>query len=111
MFQQRIEYIEALRVMMRSRLIAVGGFFLAALLSSPTWGSIPPQPGTVNYIEGQAAIGAQAITEKSVGSAKLAAGQSLSTENGRVEILLNYQAAQASGIGFATAFRMMVHEL
>jgi hypothetical protein len=30
---------------------------------------------------------------------------------GRVEILLNHQAAQASGIGFATAFRMMVHEL
>jgi hypothetical protein len=30
---------------------------------------------------------------------------------GRVEILLNHQAALASGIGFATAFRMMVHEL
>ena len=67
---------------------AVGGFFLAALLSSPAWGSLPPQPGTVNYIEGQAAIGAQALTEKSMGSAALAAGQSLSTENGRAEILL-----------------------
>jgi len=67
---------------------AVGGFFLAALLSSPVWGSVPPQPGTVNYIEGQAVIGAQALTDKSVGSAKLAAGQSLSTENGRAEILL-----------------------
>jgi hypothetical protein len=30
---------------------------------------------------------------------------------GRVEILLNHQLAQASGINFATAFRMMVHEL
>jgi hypothetical protein len=30
---------------------------------------------------------------------------------GRVEIMLNYQSARASGIGFATAFRMMVHEL
>ena len=67
---------------------AVGGFFLAALLSSPAWGSLPPQPGTVNYIEGQAAIGAQSLTEKSLGSATLAAGQSLSTENGRAEILL-----------------------
>jgi hypothetical protein len=66
---------------------AVGGFFLAALLSSPAWGSLPPQPGTVNYIEGQAAIGAQALTEKSTGST-LAAGQSLSTQNGRAEILL-----------------------
>jgi hypothetical protein len=74
--------------MKRSRLQAVGGFFLAALLSSPAWGSIPPQPGTVNYIEGQAAIGAQALTDKSVGNLRLAAGQSLSTENGRVEILL-----------------------
>jgi hypothetical protein len=67
---------------------AVGGFFLAALLSSPAWGSVPPQPGTVNYIEGQAAIGAQALTDKSIGSAALAAGKSLATENGRVEILL-----------------------
>src|SRR5580704_5593562 len=67
---------------------AVGGFFLAALLSSPAWGSVAPQPGTVNYVEGQAAIGAQALTDKSIGSAKLAAGQSLSTDNGRAEILL-----------------------
>jgi hypothetical protein len=74
--------------MKRSRLKPVTGIFLAALLSSPVWGSIPPQPGTINYIEGQAAIGAQALTEKSVGSAKLEAGQSLSTENGRAEILL-----------------------
>ncbi|HTA68761.1 MAG TPA: hypothetical protein VK776_10810 [Bryobacteraceae bacterium] len=74
--------------MMRSRLNAFGGFFLAALLSSPVWGSIPPQPGTVNYIEGQATMGAQPLSEQSIGSAKLAAGQSLSTENGRAEILL-----------------------
>src|SRR5579864_7397035 len=74
--------------MMQSRSKAVGGLFLASLLSSPSWGSIPPQPATVNYIEGQAAIGAQTLTAKSVGSAKLAAGQSLSTDNGRAEILL-----------------------
>ena len=66
----------------------VGGFLLAALLVSTARGSVPPQPGTVNYIEGQAAIGSQALTDKSVGSARLAAGQSLSTENGRAEILL-----------------------
>ncbi len=74
--------------MMRSRLKAVQGFILAALLSSPLMGSIPPQPGTVNYIEGQAAIGSQALNEKSIGSAWLAAGQSLSTQDGRAEILL-----------------------
>ncbi len=74
--------------MMWSRLNAVSGFFLAAMLSSPAWGSIPPQPGVVNYIEGQAAINGQVLTQNSVGSAKLAPGQSLSTENGRAEILL-----------------------
>jgi hypothetical protein len=67
---------------------AVGGLFLAALISSPAWGTVPPQPGTVNYIEGQATIGAQALGEKSVGTAKLAAAHSLSTEDGRAEILL-----------------------
>jgi hypothetical protein len=66
----------------------VGGIFLAALGLSSAWASEPPQPGTVNYIEGQVAIGAQALSENSVGSAKLAAGQSLSTESGRAEILL-----------------------
>lgn len=72
----------------RSWLKAVGGFFPAALLLSPAWGSVPPQPGTINYIEGQSAIGGRALGEKSVGSAELAAGQSLSTQDGRVEILL-----------------------
>ncbi len=67
---------------------AVPGFFLAALLSSPAWGSIPPQPGTVNYVEGQAAIGGQPLSEKAVGSERLEAGQTLSTQNGRAEILL-----------------------
>ena len=74
--------------MKRSRQKAIKGFFLAALICSPVWGSIPPQPGTVNYIEGQASIGSQTLSEKSIGSTKLASGQSLSTENGRAEILL-----------------------
>jgi len=74
--------------MKRSRFRGVQYFFLAALLSSPAWGSIPPQPGTINYIEGQAAIGGQTLNPNSVGSAKLTAGQSLTTANGRAEILL-----------------------
>jgi hypothetical protein len=67
---------------------AVGGLFLAPLLLSTAWGSGPPQPGTVNYIEGQVAIGSQALNENSVGSTKLTAGQTLSTASGRAEILL-----------------------
>jgi hypothetical protein len=66
----------------------LGGFLLAPLLLTPAWSSGPPQPGTINYIEGQVSIGAQALTENSVGSAKLLAGQSLSTQSGRAEILL-----------------------
>jgi hypothetical protein len=70
------------------RLKAVGWFFPVALLVGPAWGSVPPRPGTINYVEGQASVGVQALGEKSVGTAGLAAGQSLSTEAGRVEVLL-----------------------
>jgi len=74
--------------MKRSRWNSVGCIFLAALLSSLSWASIPPHPGTINYIEGQAAISSQALTEKSVGSVKLQEGQTLSTEDGKAEVLL-----------------------
>ena len=74
--------------MMRSRWETLGGFLLGALLFSPAWGSVTPQPGMLNYIEGQAAIGSQTLSETSVGTAKLATGQSLSTADGRAEILL-----------------------
>jgi hypothetical protein len=76
------------RHLKRSWLKTVGGLFQAALLLGRAWGSIPPQPGTINYIEGQASLGGQALTGKAAGTAKLAAGQSLSTQDGRAEILL-----------------------
>lgn len=66
----------------------LGGSFLAALLFGPAWGSVTPQPGTLNYVEGQAAIGSRTVTEQSVGTAQLAAGQSITTANGRAEVLL-----------------------
>ena len=74
--------------MKQSRLKVLKGFFLAALLWSPARGAVPPQPGTINYIEGQASINGQTLGENSAGSAKLIAGQSLSTQNGRAEVLL-----------------------
>jgi len=46
------------------------------------------QPGALNYVEGQAKIGDQVVTSKSVGSTALNAGDVLSTGNGRAEILL-----------------------
>jgi hypothetical protein len=71
-----------------SRLKALGGFILAAILSSPAWGASLPQPGTLNYYEGQVTIGTSAIKPNSIGSAHLKAGQTLTAKNGKAEILL-----------------------
>lgn len=45
-------------------------------------------PGTLNYVEGQAAIGSQTLSSKSVGEAELQPGQVLDTQNGKAEVLL-----------------------
>jgi hypothetical protein len=71
-----------------------GSCFVAALLSLPAWGADidnsrhTATPGTLNYVEGQAEMGDQALDSKSVGSAELQNGQVLATENGKAEILL-----------------------
>jgi len=58
-------------------------------IASMTWAApAPPQPGALNYVEGQASIDNRAVTSKSVGSSNLNAGDVLSTRNGRAEILL-----------------------
>ena len=70
--------------------------FLAALLSVPAWGADSynnnnrhtAMPGTLNYVEGEASIGDQALDAKSVGNADLQNGQVLETGNGKAEILL-----------------------
>ena len=68
---------------------ALGGFFLAALLSAPAFGaSSTALPGTLNFVEGQASIQDQPVTSKSVGTAELQAGQTISTTDGRAEVLL-----------------------
>ena len=46
------------------------------------------RPGTVNYVEGQVSLDNQTLDEKSVGSTEVDAGQSLTTENGKAEVLL-----------------------
>jgi len=71
-----------------SRLNLVASFFLAAILSAPAWGATPALPGTVNYVEGQASIGSEALNSKSVGSTTLEAGQTISTATGKAEILM-----------------------
>jgi FecR protein len=71
-----------------SGLKLVGSIFLAAVLSAPAWGANPALPGTLNYVEGQASIGEQDLNSKSVGSVDLQAGQTLTTETGKAEVLL-----------------------
>jgi hypothetical protein len=46
------------------------------------------RPGSINYVEGKASIGAQALRPDSAGSAQLDRGQTLTTEAGKVEVLL-----------------------
>jgi Fe2+ transport system protein B len=46
-----------------------------------------PRPGTVDYAEGQVAMGGQNLDAKSIG-AEFAKGQSITTSNGKAEILL-----------------------
>ncbi len=72
--------------MRRSKLIAAAGMFLAAV-STPLWADTPARPGTVNYVEGQAAAGGQSLTAKSVG-VEIGEGQSITTLNGKTEVLL-----------------------
>src|SRR5581483_5013395 len=60
-----------------------------ATLCTPAWAVPPvPQPGALNYVEGQASIDNSVVTSKSVGSAVLNPGDVLSTVHGRAEILL-----------------------
>jgi FecR-like protein len=46
------------------------------------------RPGSLNYVEGRVLMGTEVIDPKSVGSAELEAGQTLTTEEGKAEILL-----------------------
>jgi hypothetical protein len=67
-------------------LMTVAGLFLASV-STPVWADTPARPGTVNYVEGQAAAGGQSLDAKSVG-VELREGQSITTLNGKAEVLL-----------------------
>lgn len=77
----------------------LGCMALASFVSLPAWGAGPtasaapgvPEtaaPGTINYVEGQAKIGSETLGSQSVGKVVLQTGETLDTENGRVEVLL-----------------------
>lgn len=48
----------------------------------------PAVPGTLNYIEGQATLDGQTVGPRAIGSATLQPGQSITTSDGRAEVLL-----------------------
>jgi hypothetical protein len=71
----------------------ISGLLLAALLSMPVLADTPNQrgpanPGTINYVEGQVSIDNQPLDASSQGTAVLAPNQSLSSGNGKAEVLL-----------------------
>ena len=47
------------------------------------------QPGTLNYLEGQATLGSQSLNPDSIGEVRVDPGQTLATQNGKAEILLS----------------------
>jgi len=64
------------------------------LLSAPAFGAdtpqtgVTPQPGALNYVEGSALLEGQRLSNKSVGDTQLNPGEVLSTNKGKVELLL-----------------------
>jgi hypothetical protein len=73
------------------RLKTLLGFLLATFLTASAWAADAADsalPGTLNYVEGQASIADQVLDVKSVGSVSLGPSQSLTTGNGKAEILL-----------------------
>ena len=82
--------------MAMTKLKPVASMILGTLLSLPAWASIPGAdravPGSLNYVEGQVSMGTTAGTttldSKSIGSADLETGQTLTTEKGKAEVLL-----------------------
>lgn len=65
--------------------LATSLFFVTSAFAQNTTNA---RPGTINYVEGQATVDGQALTSKSVGNTELAAHETLSTTNGKVELLL-----------------------
>lgn len=73
-----------------------GVLLLAVVAGSAAWGQAPapppgppgpPRPGSVNYVEGLASIGTMSLTPGVTGAA-VETGQTLTTRDGKAEILL-----------------------
>jgi len=73
-----------------SRLFLIGILCAAVFVPRAAWGDgpRPARPGSLNYVEGQAAIGPNALGLASIGAVELGKDQTLTTQTGKAEILL-----------------------
>ena len=79
--------------MRRSLFILTAALGFAAIGPFGAWAhdtheAQPARPGSINYVEGKASIGTQELGPNSAGTMELEKGQMLTTEAGKVEILL-----------------------
>ncbi len=73
-------------------------FYVAATLTALAWSqpparvpgpaANPPRPGSVNYVEGQAFLDGSELKPSDIGKLELGRNQSVTTQTGKVEILL-----------------------
>lgn len=73
-----------------ARLAFLSFLFVCATVPRTVWSDNPraARPGSINYVEGQAAIGSDTLSAGSIGSVELQKDQMLTTEAGKVEVLL-----------------------
>ena len=76
-----------------TKLSLLASLFLAVLVPLSTFADTDTHanaavPGSINYVEGQVSIGTQILDSKSIGTAELETGASLSTQKGKAEILM-----------------------
>src|SRR5579872_4226970 len=80
-----------LRSKLRSK-IAMGIGIAALILGAQAWGAdaVPrsASPGTLNYVEGKVSVDDAAVSAGAVGKVDLQSGQSISTQEGKTEVLL-----------------------
>jgi hypothetical protein len=70
----------------------IGSFVLSGFVTAPAWSqnqnARPARVGGINYVEGEASIETRTLTPDSVGSVALEKDQTLTTQTGKVEMLL-----------------------
>ena len=76
--------------MRSARLAFISILFLSAIVPRTAWSQnpLPARPGSINYVEGQAAIGSETLSTTAIGSVELGKDQILTTQAGRVSTAL-----------------------